>query len=185
MAKEYKRAVAVLGAVVIVGTIFGSHRSIAAERGKVEKLAYTQVNGGSIQSDLDKAADIAANLATLGEKYHLSRETLEPLGLAVIELRQNGDLNEKKAAFDTLAAESYAAVEQLRQAGLTEKDEGYVEGLWTELVAAAHRMSYDDYNAHAVAFNENILGKFPANALGGLMTGVEKLPVFEKLEEPQ
>lgn len=184
MAKEYKRAVAVLGAVVIVGTIFGSHRSIAAERGKVEKLAYTQVNGGSIQSDLDQAADIAANLATMGEKYHLSREALDPLGFAAIALRQGDDLSEKKAAFDTLATEGYAVVEQLRQAELTEKDAGYVEEFWTDLVAASHRMSYDDYNAHAVAFNENILGKFPANALGGL-TRVKNLPVFEKLEEPQ
>lgn len=184
MTKNYARAVAVLGAVVIVGTIFGSHRSIAAERGKVEKLAFTQQNGGCILKDLSDAADAAANLATLGEKYHLSRETLNPLGLAVIELRQSDNLSEKKAAFDTLAAESYAAVEKLRQADLSEKDASAVEGLYTDLLAASHRMSYDDYNAHAVAFNENILGKFPANALGGL-TGVKPLPIFEAIEQPQ
>lgn len=184
MTKEYTRAAAVLVAVVVLGTGFGSHRSLAAERGKVEKLASAQENGGCVVSDLLSAGDTAANLVTMGEKYHLDEDTLKPLRQAVLTLRQADDLNEKEDAFETLASRVYAAVEQLRQMELSDKDLGYVEGFWTDFVAAAHRMSYDDYNAHAVSFNEKILGRFPGNVLGGL-TGVKELPVFEKLEENQ
>lgn len=183
MAKEYKRAAAVLAAVVVLGTVFGSHRSLAAERGKVEALATTEANGGCVTSDLLSAADIAANLVTMGEKYHLNAETLSPLRQATLDLRQTDDLAEGQEAFEVLVGKVYAAVEALRQMELTDKDAAYVEGFWTDFTAAAHRMSYDDYNAHAVAFNENILGRFPANALGKL-TGVKALPVFEAIEEP-
>lgn len=183
MAKEYTRAAAVLAAVVVLGTVFGSHRSLAAERGKVEALATTETNGGCVTGDLLSAANTAANLATMGEKYHLNDEMLSSLRQATLDLRQADDLGEGQEAFEVLAGKVYAAVEALRQMELTEKDATYVEGFWTDFVAAAHRMSYDDYNAHAVSFNEKILGRFPGNVLGGL-TGVKELPVFEKLEEP-
>lgn len=184
MTKEYKRALAVLCGVVVIGTLFGSHRSLAAERKTVEKLAYLQQNGGSIQTDLSDAADVAANLATLGEKYFPGQEEVSLLKASVSALRNASGLTDEFEALEDLSTRSYVLVERLRQADLSEKDASAAEGLYTDLVAAFHRMSYDDYNAHAVHFNQKILGCFPANLLGGV-TGVRALPVFEELQLPQ
>lgn len=183
MTKEYTRAVAVLCAVVVAGTLFGSHRSLASERKTVENLASTQQNGGCLLSDLLSAGDTAANLATLGEKYFPGDEEVSALKATVAELRAADNLTDGSAALETLSTQTYALTERLRQAELSEKDASAVEGLYTDLLAAFHRMSYDDYNAHAVAFNENLLGKFPANLLGGL-TGIKNLPVFEEIQLP-
>ena len=72
-------------------------------------------------------------------------------------------------AADTNAAVTADAVmTALESQSLTEKDAQYVRGFQADLLARADSIKFSDYNQRVDQFNQQILGRFPANLLGRL-----------------
>lgn len=172
-----KRGVAiVITAVVIVAAVFGgSHRSLAACRSKADALYETGTGAdGSIAQDRLTQMDICANTASLAEQYG-SGEAAARLRQAVQRAREtNGreGYDEARALADELLGALGA------MSSLTQQDAGYVRTFLSQLDSYDAVIARNGYNAAARAFNEEVLGRFPANVLGPL-TGVRPLEVFE------
>ena len=81
------------------------------------------------------------------------------------------------------ADELLGAVEALNQAmlegALSERDEQYRSELYASILSRTTIIAHEasDYNAQVRAFNQDVLGGFPANVLSGL-AGVDQLEEY-------
>lgn len=181
--RSRKTAVAVTAACVLATTLLGSHRSLAAERRAVEATMNQGADGSgaSIGGDLKRACDIAANLHTVARKYlaQTNPTSLSRLDAARQGLESAQTAGERKAALETLLGESQGVAEELSEhSEVSEADRVYLAGFQIDLAAIADTVRRDPYNALAREFNEEILGRFPANALARI-TGVRPLETFD------
>lgn len=183
--KSYTGGMVVLAIAIVLSILGGSHRSLAAERSRVEAAFYSGADGSgySIAADLADCLDISANLLTVAGRY-LDGADLEQL---------RGSWNQLEAALDKrthyysignaydgyqrLAEAAEAVLDALDGEDLTERDARYVQGFRTDLAARADTIARDGYNDQADAFNQRVLGRFPANLLGRI-TFVRPAQVF-------
>ena len=171
--KSYTGAMVVLAAVILLAIPLGSHRSLVAERDKVE------AQFDLIAGDLQDCLDITANLGTVAGRYLDYEELLGLLDSRValedgLGLR---DIPAARAAYEDLTAEAEEVFSALEGQALTEKDAKYVQGFRTDLAAEADTIARDSYNDLADDYNARVLGSFPASLLGRL-TFVRPAAVF-------
>ena len=168
--KSYTGAMVVLAVVVLLSVLLGSHRSLTAERSKVEEQF------APIAGDLEDCLGITANLLSVAGRY-LPEEELAGLeesrtALAAWERGAGG-----YEAYRELLTRAEEVFLRLEDCALSEKDKDYVKGFRTDLAAEADTIARDGYNAAAEDFNNRVLGAFPANILGRL-TFVEPAETF-------
>lgn len=174
--KSYTGAAVVLAAAVLASILLGSHRSLTAERNRVEALFYsgTDSSGYSIATDLSDCLTVAVNLRTVAGRY-LDSAALEALQGSCRELEAALDksthyysIGNAGRSYQRLTEEAQAVITALEDCTLTEKDAQYVRGFQAELLARADSIRYSGYHQQAEQFNRQILGRFPANLLGRL-----------------
>lgn len=180
--KSNKTAICVTAVAVVASTLLGSHRSLAAVRRGVEKTITQGADGSgySIATDSQDMVNIARNLMTVAKKYLPADHAL----FADLE-EYCQSLEQAKTAFEWKNGQNgVQAVCQSIQMALTqtpevsEQDRAYLAGFQVDLEAAAHSVAMDPYNGLARDFNDNVLGKFPANVLGKL-TFISPLETFD------
>lgn len=178
--KSYTGALTLLAVVIVLALPLGCLRSVHAERAKVLEVFEqgTAGDGYSASSDLQARISIGKNLYTLAGRYPEAGVGSELAG-AVSWAEENarpdtGAFPEADAALGKACAQ---AIDALRVAGVSERDEGYLRGFEVELEAAADRMRRDGYNIAARRFNEKVLGGLPASLLRGMRI-VKELPLL-------
>ena len=159
--KSHTGAMVVLAAAVVLSVLLGSHRSLTAERAKVE-AQFEPIAG-----DLQDCLDITANLLTVAGRY------LDTSELAALEGSRNmlsdwHGISSAYTAYTGLQAEAGAVLERLEGCQLSEKDAQYVRGFRADLASEADTIARDGYNTAAETFNRTVLGAFPANVLSRL-----------------
>ena len=173
--KKRSTAAVILILVIALSVVGGSHRSIAAERNKVEVLLETGTGkDGSILADRKSQLGICANAASVAERY-LSTDEVAALRSAV-ETATNSGTEEDYRAARQLADKVLAKLDA--ESGLSKSDQDYVSAFQSQLESYDLIIARNGYNDAARSFNEKVLGTFPANLLGGL-TGIHPLEVYE------
>lgn len=170
--QSYQAAAGILAAVVVLSILFGSHRSLTAERNKVEALftAGTDGSGYSIATDLSDSLTVAVNLLTVAGRY-LDAPSLEGLqeSCGQLEAALFGDsIASAYDGYQRLSEEAQTVISSLEECPLSDKDAQYVRGFQADLLARADSIKYSDYNQQVDQFNQQVLGRFPANFLGKL-----------------
>lgn len=155
-------AAVVLAVVVVLSTLFGSHRSLMAERREVEGFQT------AVLEDVNDCRAIGANLLTVAGRY-LSQGELAGLTRALE--------TEGLEGWEELMAACGDVLTLLEGEELTPADADYAQGFRADLAAEADTLGRDPYNEYAREFNDDILGDFPAGLLGAL-TGVDPLDTF-------
>ncbi len=180
--KSNKTALCVTAVAVVASTVLGSHRSLAAVRRGVEKTITqgADSSGFSISTDSQDMVNIARNLMTVAKKYLPADHAL----FADLEACCQS-LEQAKTVFDwkngqngLMSVCQSIQMELAKTPEVSEQDRGYLAGFQVDLEAAAHSIAMDPYNDLARDFNDNILGKFPANFLGKL-TFISPLETFD------
>lgn len=178
-AKKNRTACLITAGVVVLSAFLGCNRSLAALRGKTERIILQGDGSGySISTDGQDLVNTARNLVTVAKKYIPGEKALfEDLERYCRQMEDaKTDSAERKNAALGIRSVCEAIHMRLSETGsLSEKDEGYLVGFQVELDAAMHRMSADPYNDAAQDFNDAERG-FPANVLGVF---VGPLPTFD------
>ena len=173
--KKRSTAAVILILVIVLSVVGGSHRSIAAERNKVEVLLETGTGkDGSILEDQRRQTQICANLASVAERY-LETGLVQNLQNAA-QAALSSDTLQGYDQVRTLAKEMLETLEQMDC--LSQKDADYVRSFQSQLESYDLIIARNGYNDAARSFNEKVLGTFPANLLGRL-TGIHPLEVYE------
>lgn len=180
--RSNKTAICVTAVAVVASTLFGSHRSLAALRRGVEKTITQGADGSgySIATDSQDMVNTARNLMTVAKKYlpadHALFADLEDCCRSLEGAKTAPDWKNGQA--DLRAVCDVLQMELAKLPEVTEQDRAYLAGFQVDLEAAAHSVERDPYNGLARDFNENILGRFPANFLGKL-TFIAPLETFD------
>ncbi len=182
--KSYTGAMVVMTVVILLSVLLGSHRSLTAERAKIEARFYEgDGSGWSIATDLGDCVDIAANVLSVAERY-LNGSELEALTGSRSELEASLDPDSRyysianaSRGYQRLTAEAGAVLDRLEGCTLSEKDAQYVRGFRADLAARADTIARDPYSQQAETFNQTVLGAFPANLLSRI-TFVREAEVF-------
>ena len=176
--KNRKVAVGITIVIVILTTLFGSHRSLTAAAYPIERYFIEGEDGYSIQRDLDTRTGLASNLLIVAER------NLEENNLAVAELQsaitameQAHSVKEKAVANQQLTAATERMNLVLEECELSSTDDRYRMQIRTDLASCNQTISHDKYNELATAYNTEVLGKFPASVLK-LVNGVSELETF-------
>lgn len=159
-----------LAVVIVLSVLLGSHRSLTAERAKVE-AQFSLIAG-----DLQDCLDITANLLTVGGRY-LEQSDLAELEKSRSALADWSGISNGYTAYVELQKSAAAVLEQLENCTMSDKDGQYVQGFRTDLAAEADTIARDGYNDAAEKFNQKVLGVFPANILAKL-TFVDSAELF-------
>ncbi len=154
--------------VVALSILGGARRSISEVIAKTESAFVYGVDsdGKSIYHDLGTRVQLANNLAAVAERYLGADDDL------VVEVRSDA----KRLGRETSPSRCYDLNENLERSvndlnaallneALSEADEGYREGIMTDLTSYAYIISHDGYNELVRKLNEETLGKFPASVL--------------------
>jgi len=164
--KNRKVAVWLTVIIMVLATLFGSHRSLMAAAYPVEQHFIVGEDGYSIQRDLDTRAGLADNLVVVAERY-LPMDDLAMVDLkeAITALEAAKSVKEKSAANQQLTAATDRMNLLLEGYPLSSTDERYRIQIHTDLVSYNQIISHDAYNEMVAAYNSQVLGKFPANLL--------------------
>ena len=157
MLKNRKVAMLICVIVVALSILSGARRSISEVIAETESAFVYGVDGDgkSIYHDLGTRVQLANNLATVAERYLDEDDDL------VQAVRSDADRLEK----ETSPSRCYDLNAALLNESLSEADEGYREGIMTDLTSYAYIISHDGYNELVRELNEETLGEFPANIL--------------------
>ena len=168
MLKNRKVAMLICVVVVALSILAGARRSISEVIAETESAFVYGVDGDgkSIYHDLGSRVQLANNLATVAERYLDADDTL------VANVRDAAKRLERETSpsrcYD-LNVQLENAVTDLNAALLNEElssaDEGYREGIMTDLTSYAYIISHDAYNERVRELYEETLGKFPARIL--------------------
>lgn len=168
--KSRRGAAVVLVFVVIFSTLFGSHRSLAAEAGKI--TAQNQ----NVMKDLQTRAAVGANLYAVADRYLATDDFARNRLFSALRLLEEKGVAEPMGQQALLWA-AELVFEALEGAELSGEEAKYLSGFQAQLKSIENTLSHDPYNALAEEFNNTTLGSFPASLLGPL-TGVRDLPVY-------
>ena len=176
-----KNSVAIVAMVlmIVLGTLVGSHNSLAKIRNKAADsfVLGARGDGIGIQSDLRERDNAAYNLVVIARRYL-------PEGNALIQnvLRERAAAQEAASVKEKAGADKALEVafrdlyDVLSGMALSEQDARYPQRLLTDFLSAGDRISHDPYNQAAADFNR-VLATFPAGLLGAL-TGIRPMELF-------
>ena len=91
--------------------------------------------------------------------------TLVELQAAITTLNQADTIKEKAPANQQLTAAAERMNLLLEEYPLSSTDDRYRQQIRTDLASCNQTISHNDYNQMAMAYNNDVLGKFPANVL--------------------
>ena len=172
MSNLKKRSTAVLIAVVVIllGTLFGVHRSVNKETAKIDAQFYNGVylkdakyTQPSIQSQLDKRADAALGLLSVAHQYVYLDDAAQKLRAAREALLDADTISEKYAANSKLEN----AWKQVYESLVAHADDvpPSIESYVSTLSGAQGIIEKSDYNNTVNDFRSGTLGAFPINIL--------------------
>ncbi len=171
--KSTKTALAITLAVVVLATLFGSHRSLNALRREAltvfEQGEYG--DGHGVYSDLERRSGTCANLCSLARNHDLDSDRRVERLMGQVEAFRAGELD---ADLSTPAQEVIALLDA---APLSEEERRSLSGLEAQLASIEDTIRRDRYTQLAEDFNDKTLAAFPANILHTL-TGVKPLAVY-------
>lgn len=180
--RDAKLATTVVALVCVVMTLFGAHRSVAAQRRAVTEMFEQGVDGTgySITEKLEDRVEYAGYLVKVANQYDELADEAAAVTEAAANLRAAsgatacGEAN--RALTDAVTALDLA----MQDAPLTEQHERYRAEYTTELTSCNQQISHlsPEYNEQVRAFNEETLGAFPLGTLARL-TGVKQAEVYQ------
>ena len=175
---ERRGLAAALAALAIIGgTLFGTHRSLAAERRSVERQFSTGVlyEGYSIESDLSDRTEYAGILVKIARQEGYDSETAA-VTAAIEQLNAARNPHEKYAANRALtdAVETLAAARTDSDGGRDKFREYYSNFTSSADTIAREAIAYNELVAE---FNEKALRTFP-NGMLARLTGVKELEAY-------
>ena len=176
---DRKVAAILMVVMMVVATLFGSHRSLSALSKKAEQVFYNGVSGDGlcIQNDLTNRAEQAYNLTTVAKRYlSASDPTVAKVLDAWAQMSSANTIGRKYQANQALTTATTELYELLLPMELSESDGRYLRSIYTDLGSRNDTISHDPYNQLASAFNAELDG-FPAKLLGSL-TGIHPLELF-------
>ncbi len=176
---SYRAALCVMAVMIVFAVLLGGGRSLRALRDGVEEIFWNGADGDGIGigSDLGKNTSDAVNLLSVARGYDVSADALAELEAALDAMDAAGrDINALYAANAELTGCVTAVYEDLGRQPLSERDEGYRQSLYHNILSRSDTMGRDPYNEQALAFNQT-LTRFPANLLGAA-TFVQPVPLF-------
>ena len=174
-------AIVLTVAAILLGTVFGCHRSVAAQGREVEVLFSSgiQYSGYSIQSDLEARMDYAQHLAKIAQRYDLS-EQANAVSDAIHTLYSAGHGHAAYVANRALTDAVELLNGSLTNAALSQQDEQYRLESYRNFVSCNDTIAREAalYNELVFEFNNEILDAFPTGTLAHL-TGVKELEAFQ------
>ena len=172
--KSTKTALAITLAVVVLATLFGSHRSLNAVRKEALAVFEQGEYGGGVgvRFDLNRRADACANLCTVARNNGLEGEASVQTLKSRVEAFRAGDMTAD------LTGPAQAVIDLLDPVYLDQESRQDLADLKATLASISIKISRDPYTDLAWTFNYKTLSAFPANVLGGL-TGVKPLPIYQ------
>lgn len=176
---SYRAALGIMAGMIAVAVLLGGGRSLRALRSDVEAVFWNGADGDGIgiASDLSKNSADAINLLSVARGYDVASDALDGLQSAVDAMDAAGrDISGLYAANTELTRSAAALYEDLGRQPLSERDEGYRQSLYHNILSRNDTMGRDPYNEQALAFNQ-ALKRFPANLLGAV-TFVQPAPLF-------
>ncbi|MBE6954991.1 MAG: hypothetical protein E7449_03655 [Ruminococcaceae bacterium] len=166
---------------ILLGTVIGCHRSVAAQGREVTEKFSTgiQYSGYSINSDLEDRMDYAQQLAKIAQRYDLA-EQAKAVSDAVSTLYTAGHGHACYIANRELTDVVELLNGSLVNASLSSQDEQYRLEAYRNFVSCNDTISREAalYNELVYEFNHEILDAFPTGTLAKL-TGVGELEAFE------
>ncbi len=174
-------ALVLAACAIVLGTLFGTHRSVAQQAKKVEQQYASGVlyEGYSIAGDLADRMEYAQNLTKIAQRYDCA-DAADAVTQAIHALdAAKGAGGQYDANFELTGAVE-ALNGALLSAGLSEQDERYRSEYYRNFTSCNDTISREAaaYNALVDSFNSEILGAFPTGTLAKL-TGVRELEAFE------
>lgn len=177
--KDRKIALLLMIIMIVLGTAFGSHRSLMKLYNSAEDVFYNGENrdGFSIQHDLEDRFEESLKLVKIAEKYtSLDSRYIADVTEARNNLKNAETIKDKSKANSELDAAVYALYNELGNQKLSSQDEKYRISAYGTFNSYGDTISHSSYNSTARKFNET-LNKFPAGLLGKL-TGIQELDTF-------
>ena len=175
----YRAALCIMAAMILFAIFLGGGRSLRALRDGVEQIFWNGADGDGIgiASDLGKNSADAVNLLSVARGYDISADALTDLEAALDAMDAAGRGITALYQANTELTQCVTAVyEELGRQSLSERDEGYRQSLYHNILSRNDTMGRDPYNEEALAFNQ-ALARFPANLLGAA-TFVRSAPLF-------
>lgn len=173
-----KIAVVITVIIMILATLFGAHRSLTAKASIIEAYFVKGEGGYSIQRDLDSREGLAKNLQVVANRYlYEASDAMVELDQAIRGMDTALSIQEKAAANQALTAATERVYLELDGYHLSAADQKYRTQIRTDLASYNQMISHDKYNEMVVKYNQNVLGKFPANVLSKIAM-VPELPTF-------
>lgn len=176
--KNRKVAVGLTVIIMILATVLGSGRSMNAEAYAIERYFIEGEDGYSIQRDLDTRVGLAQNLLVVAERNLDSNDlAMAELQSAIYQMNEAETVKEKAIANQQLTAATERMNLVLEECALSSTDDRYRAQIRTDLASCNQTISHDPYNVMATEYNNEVLGKFPANMLKKV-NGVQELENF-------
>ncbi|SHI05971.1 hypothetical protein SAMN02745823_02151 [Sporobacter termitidis DSM 10068] len=160
--------------VVVLGTLFGVHRSVGGETAKIEAQFYSGVylkdekyTQPSIQSQLDKRNPAALGLVSVASNYPELKDMTDALRSAQHELADAGTIPEKYAANEKMQAAYVKLNAALAQRELKDNEKASAASYAGTLDGAQSVIGKSAYNSQVEALRNKLRG-FPVNILKNL-----------------
>lgn len=177
--KDRKLAAFLMIIMIVLGTAFGSHRSLMKLYKSAEDVFYNGENGDgfSIQHDLDDRFEESLKLVKIAQKYpSIDSKYIDDVMYARDSLKNAETIKEKSKANSELDAAVFALYNELGTQELSDLDKEYRISSYGTFNSYGDTISHSSYNSIARRFNDT-LNKFPASLLGKL-TGIHELDTF-------
>jgi hypothetical protein len=174
--KSRKTAAVVLVIVILIATPLGSARSIRKEASKVEDMFYNGVyvkdgnyTSGAISDYLSDASRAAIGLVSVASNYdNLSDET-ESLRSAREELIDAVDISAMYTANSKMQSAWENLYGLIQSENLSDSEKDSIEDYASLFEGAEGAVKKNGYNDAVSEFNDEILGRVPANVIAGIM----------------
>lgn len=180
MMKKTGTAVIVLIAALVLGTLFGTHRSLNDERNNAAMVFFYGADGSgySISSNLDLRIEYARNLCKVAADYDAAAE-VSAVSDACYALEASEAADEKFDCNNDLSDAVSALSLRLEKQPLSQEDESHRKSLTADIASFDMRIDKlaSSYNSAVRMFNDDMLGAFPGGPLGRLL-GVEPLEEY-------
>jgi hypothetical protein len=178
--KKRSTAWVILTLAVVLGALFGTHRSLSSLRQDTAEAFYVGVDGDNygISGRLDAKLESARNLCKIAGKYNVAAEE-KAVEDACMELEKAQGIHDKYAADAALNDAVDSLSRAMAQQDLTDEDEGYRTSLTANVTSYTLQINKlaTDYNAQVRQFNSDVFGGFPAKILGTI-TGIHELEEY-------
>lgn len=176
--KNRKVAIGITIVLVLLSIVFGAHRSLNAQAHTAESMINNPgADGYSVQQNLDLRIESAAIMLNM-VNYYLPERTVdaESLQTAITDLRTADTIRAKAEANQRLTDAVEQVCRMLRGQRMSQADTIALEEHYSRM-ADCNQSIRDNYNKAAIAYNTDILGKFPGNVLKKIAM-VSELPTF-------